>query len=39
MTDLMYELPSDETVGSCRVTRAVVEDGARPELVYRELFG
>lgn len=36
MTNMMYELPSDDTVGRCRVTRAMVEEeSGEPELTYR----
>ena len=36
MTNMMYELPSDDTVGRCRVTRAMVEEeDGEPELPYR----
>ena len=36
MTNMMYELPSDDTVGRCRVTRAMVEEeDGEPELTYR----
>lgn len=37
MTDLMYELPSDETVGICTITKEVVDKEAGPELVYRDV--
>lgn len=30
MMDTMYKVPSDETIKSCRITRAVIEDGASP---------
>lgn len=36
MMDIMYEIPSDETIESCMITKAVVEGAARPMLVHRE---
>ena len=36
VTDLMYEVPSDEEIVSCRITKGVVEEGADPELVRSE---
>ena len=33
--DLMYEIPSDETIGICTITKDVVEGTGKPELVYR----
>ncbi|MCR5538570.1 MAG: ATP-dependent Clp protease ATP-binding subunit ClpX [Lachnospiraceae bacterium] len=33
--DSMFELPSDESVGRCIVTREVIEDGAKPTIVTR----
>lgn len=36
MMDLMYEIPSDNTVGICTITKDVVEDHGQPELVYRD---
>ena len=35
MMDTMYRIPSDERIGSCRITREVVENQALPELTYR----
>lgn len=32
----MYEIPSDETVASCTITRETVEEGADPILTYHE---
>jgi len=34
--DLMYEIPSDSTIGICRITKDVVEKKGEPELVYRD---
>ena len=31
--DLMYEIPSEEDIQVCRITKAVIEDGADPELI------
>ena len=37
MLDLMYSIPSDETIGSCTVTKEVVEGTGEPEFTYREV--
>ncbi|NBH73525.1 ATP-dependent Clp protease ATP-binding subunit ClpX [Clostridiaceae bacterium] len=34
--DLMYEIPSDSSIGICTVTKAVVDKTGEPELVYRD---
>ncbi|MDD5948954.1 MAG: ATP-dependent Clp protease ATP-binding subunit ClpX [Lachnospiraceae bacterium] len=31
--DLMYEIPSEEDIEACRITKEVVEDGAEPQLI------
>ena len=36
MMDLMYKIPSDETIASCVVTKEVIEGTGEPELTYRE---
>ena len=36
MMDLMYEIPSDSTIGICTITKDVVEGKSAPELVYRD---
>ena len=36
MMDLMYEIPSDNNIGICTITRDVVDKTGEPELVYRE---
>ena len=36
MTDVMYEVPSDETIGKCIITADVVNGNGKPELVHRE---
>ena len=36
MLDLMFRIPSDETIASCRVTRDMVEGTGEPELTFRE---
>ncbi len=36
MMDVMYELPSDEKVKACTITKEVVEGTARPELGYAD---
>lgn len=37
MTDLMYEVPSDSSVGICTITKAVVQREGDPEIVYRDM--
>ena len=34
--DLMYEIPSDSSIGICKVTKDVVNKTGEPELVYRD---
>ena len=34
--DLMYEIPSDDNVGICTITKGVVDGTGEPELVYRD---
>ena len=36
MMDLMYRLPSDDTIGTCTITEEVIENGAEPILTYRD---
>ncbi len=36
MMDLMYRIPSDDTIASCLVTRDVIEGAGEPELTYRD---
>ena len=36
MMDLMYRIPSDDTIATCLVTKEVVEGTGEPELTYRE---
>ncbi len=36
MMDLMYEVPSDNTIGICTITKDVVDKAGEPELVYRD---
>ena len=36
MMDLMYEVPSDESVGICTVTEEMVRHEAGPQIVHRE---
>ena len=35
--DLMYEIPSDDSIGICTITKAVVDKTGKPELVYRDV--
>lgn len=36
MMDLMYEIPSDNSIGICTITKDVVDNKKQPELVYRD---
>ena len=36
MMDLMYEVPSNNNIGICTITRQVVDGTGEPELVYRD---
>lgn len=36
MMDLMYEIPSDNRIGICRITEDVINKTGEPELVYRD---
>ena len=38
MMDIMYEIPSDSSVGICTVTKDAVEGKAKPEIVYRDVM-
>ena len=38
MTDVMYEIPSDDNIGTCKITKEVVEGTGEPELSYRSLI-
>ncbi len=37
MMDMMYEIPSDSSVGICTVTKEAVEGKEKPEIVYRDV--
>ncbi len=37
MTDIMYEIPSDDSIGICTITRDVIEGTGQPEIVYRDM--
>lgn len=37
MMDVMYRIPSDDTISKCIVTEDTIENNAMPELVYREV--
>ena len=34
ITDVMYDIPSDDTIERCIITKDVVENKAQPELIY-----
>lgn len=36
MMDIMYEIPSDSTIGICTITKDVIDGKCGPEIVYRE---
>ena len=36
MMELMYEVPSNNNIGICTITRQVVDGTGEPELVYRD---
>ena len=36
MMDLMYEVPSDNNIGICTITKSVVNKTGEPEIVYRD---
>jgi ATP-dependent Clp protease ATP-binding subunit ClpX len=36
MMDIMFTIPSDDTIGQCIITRATVEEGATPTIVSNE---
>ena len=35
MTDVMYEIPSDDTIRKCIITKETVSEGSEPKLEYR----
>ncbi len=37
MMDMMYEIPSDSSIGICTVTKDAVEGTADPDVVYRDV--
>ena len=36
MMDLMYEVPSDNNIGICTITKSVVDKTGEPEIIYRD---
>lgn len=36
MTELMYEVPSDNTIGICTITKKLVEGNGEADIVYRD---
>ncbi len=36
MMDTMYEIPSEDTISKCVITKEVVEKTAKPQLIYRK---
>ena len=37
IVDLMYEIPSDGTIGICTVNKDVIDKKGEPDLVYRDV--
>ncbi len=37
MMDIMYETPSDDSISSCTVTKAAVENGEDPIIMYKDI--
>jgi len=37
MTDIMYDIPSDEAISDVEITKAVVDEGAKPEITKDEM--
>ena len=37
MQDLMYRIPSDDTIETCLVTKETIDGSGEPELTYREI--
>jgi ATP-dependent Clp protease ATP-binding subunit ClpX len=35
MNETMYEIPSDDTIAKCIITKEVVEEKAKPQIEYR----
>ena len=36
MTDIMYEIPSNDRIEKCIITKAVVTDKEKPEVILSE---
>ena len=36
MMDVMYEIPSDDTIGKVTITKESVDEGAKPEITHRD---
>ena len=36
MTDIMYEIPSDDAIEKCIVTKDTVINGSEPDIIKRE---
>ncbi len=36
LTNVMFDIPSDDSIGRCIITKEVIEGTAKPELVYRD---
>ena len=35
LTSVMFDIPSDDNIGRCIITKEVIEGKAQPELIYR----
>ena len=38
MMDVMYQIPSDETIEECVITKGAVEGTSEPLLIHREIM-
>ncbi len=38
MMDVMYRIPSDETIKECVITKEAVEGTSKPLLIHREIM-
>ncbi|RYZ98531.1 MAG: ATP-dependent Clp protease ATP-binding subunit ClpX, partial [Proteobacteria bacterium] len=36
MLDVMYEIPGAKNIKGCKVTRETIEQGIRPQLIYKD---
>lgn len=36
LMDVMYQIPSDDSIAECIVTKSVIENGDKPKIIYRD---